>query len=65
MFKRKQLLKKEIAVGEDFYKQARKMRTNWIKNKQAANGLLSGPSGGCPRRLAPRTGPSTLHVRIM
>ena len=24
-----------------------------------------GPSGGRPRRIAPRTGPSTLHVRIM
>ena len=50
--------------ADNINKQARKMRTNWIKNKQAANGLLSGPSGG-PRRLAPRTGPSTLHVRIM
>ena len=27
--------------AENINKQARKMRTNWIKNKQAANGLLS------------------------
>mmetsp|Transcript_36867 Transcript_36867/g.113092 ORF Transcript_36867/g.113092 Transcript_36867/m.113092 type:complete len:147 (-) Transcript_36867:1111-1551(-) len=54
--------------ADNINKQARKMRTNWTKNKQAANGLLSlvlGPSGGCPRRQALRTGPSTLHVRIM
>ena len=46
--------------AENINKQARKMRTNWTKNKQAANGLLSlvlGPSGGCPRRQALRTGP--------
>ena len=27
--------------AENINKQARKMRINWIKNKQAANGLLS------------------------
>ena len=33
--------------AENINKQARKMRTNWIKNKQAANGLLSSaPVGG-------------------
>ena len=51
-------------------------RANWVndvKNKQAADVLLpsaaewsqSGWSGGRPYRLAPRTGPSTLHGRIM
>ena len=41
--------------ADNINKQARKMRTKWIKNKQAANGLLT----------SLRTGPSTLHVRIM
>ena len=38
-------------AAENINKQARTVRTNWIKNKQAANGLslLLGPSGGCPR----------------
>ena len=37
-----------------------------LENKQAAKRPLTlGPSGGCPRRLALRTGNSTLHVRIM
>ena len=49
-------------------------RANWVndvKNKQASKQaadllLPSTPaSGGRPRRLALRTGPSTLHVRIM
>ena len=47
-------------------KQARKERTDWInKQKEQASDerlLVLGPSGGCPRRLALRTGPSTLHV---
>ena len=30
--------------AENIKKQARKMRINWIKNKQAANGLLSSPA---------------------
>ena len=56
--------------ADNINKQARKMRTDWIKNKQAADVLTCmhitlGPSGGRPRRLALRTGPSTLHVRIM
>ena len=46
-------------------------RAKWVNdvnNKQAADGrplrtYSLGPSGGRPRRLAPRTGPSTLHVR--
>ena len=40
------------------------MRTNWVTNKQTADGFLR-YSGGRPYRLAPRTGPSTLYVRIM
>ena len=43
-------------------------RANWVnavKNKQNGKRLLtlSAPvgAGGCPRRLAPRTGPSILH----
>ena len=33
--------------AENINKQARTVRTNWIKNKQAANGLLSSvPAGG-------------------
>ena len=51
--------------AENINKQARKMRTNWVTNKQTADGFLRSRSGGRPYRLAPRTGPSTLHVRIM
>ena len=48
-------------------------RANWVTNKQTANVFLPNiftlgarPRWGCgPRRLVPRTGPSTLHVRIM
>ena len=33
--------------ADNINKQARKMRTNWIKNKQVANGFLrSAPVGG-------------------
>ena len=41
--------------ADNINKQARKMRTNWVTHKQTANGLLT----------SLRTGPSTLHVRIM
>ena len=49
--------------AENINKQARKMRTNWVTNKQTADGFLR-YSGGRPYRLAPQTGP-TLYVRIM
>ena len=50
--------------AENINKQARKMRTNWMDQEQACGKrpFVLGPSGGCPRRLALRTGPSTLHV---
>ena len=36
-----------VGDAENINKQARKMRTNWVTNKQAANGLLfSAPVGG-------------------
>ena len=60
-------------------KQAQKMRTNWVTNKREEKKILScleqangdgrllalSRSGGRPYRLAPRTAPPTLHVRIM
>ena len=55
--------------AENINKQARKMRINWIKNKQAANGLLSSaPVGGaraaylCGRALGPLHPSRTDHV---
>ena len=35
--------------AENINKQARKMRTNWTKNKHAANGLLSSAQVGGAR----------------
>ena len=64
-----QQISKAAVAGdaENINKQARKERTDWInkqKNKQASDKrlLVLGPSGGCPRRLALQTGPSTLPV---
>ena len=45
--------------ADNINKQARKMRTNWIKNKQAANGFLR--SGRLALRTAPPH-PSCNHV---
>ena len=50
-----QQISKAAVVGdaENINKQARKERTDWIKNKQAANGLLSSaPVGGARGRAA-------------
>ena len=46
---------------------SRRARCAQLDQEQASGKrpLVLGPSGGCPRRLALRTGPSTLHVRIM
>ena len=70
--------------AENINKQARNARADWVKSpgrakwvndvvvdREQASGrrpLVLGPSGGRPRRLALRAGPSTLfclHVRIM
>ena len=67
--------------AENINKQARNARADWVKspgranwvndvkNKQAADVLLPSEPEWLERRapvpLAPRTGPSTLHVRIM
>ena len=57
--------------ADNINKQARKERTDCIKNKQAANGLLSsapvggGWPGGCAALLCGRAPPPFTYVRVM
>ena len=60
-----QISKGKAAVAgdaENINKQAQQQTKEQASDKRL---LVLGPSGGCPRRLALQTGPSTLHVHVV